>query len=108
MTPINDIATIQHMLLILKDRLDPTLWDETPLPVIAAPSDWLEEVARSLGAFDEDGSLLVPETIHGCSVVRRDELTEAVLIDHDGRVYPIRAGWAATAEPMAPSTIVLQ
>jgi len=34
-----------------------------------------------------------PGEIHGCAVIRNDEVTEPWLIDHDGKRYPILPKW---------------
>lgn len=108
MTPLHDLATIAHMLQFLKEKISPSQWSETPLPVIAAPRTWMLELARSMGATYEDADA-VPDTIHGCSVVEKNELERPVLIDHDGKVYPIQIGWAATAEgPQPPAPVTVQ
>lgn len=83
------IANVQHALQALKDRIPPEQWSETPLPVIAAPGWWMEEVRRELGV--EAG--FEPGEIHGCHVTRKDDVHEPVLIDHDGKVYPILPQW---------------
>lgn len=83
------IANVQHALQALKEKIDPTKWAETPLPVIAAPGWWLEDVRKELGV--ESG--FEPGEIHGCHVTRVDTLTEPMLLDHDGRLYPILPAW---------------
>lgn len=108
MTPLHDIGTIQHMLQFLKEKISPEKWSETPLPVIAAPRSWMLEVAQAMGARFEDADA-VPDMIHGCKVVEKNELARPILIDHDGRVYPIQQGWAATAEgPQPPAPVTVQ
>lgn len=88
------IANVQHTLQVLKERIPPNKWVETPLPVIAAPQRWLEAARAELGA-PEDTELC---EIHGCAVIRQDHLPEPVLIDHDGRVYPITPAWSQAQE----------
>lgn len=89
------IANVQHSLMALKEKIPPHKWAETPLPVIAAPSWWFKQVAEELGVADDDIEL---ESIHGCSVVRKDELPEPCLIDHDGKVYPLQPAWLKAKE----------
>lgn len=83
------IANVQHALMALKEKISPEKWSETPLPVIAAPSWWMEEVRKELGV--EPG--FEPGEIHGCHVSRVDTVHEPMLIDHDGRMYPILPAW---------------
>jgi hypothetical protein len=83
------IANVQHSLQALKELIPSNKWDETPLPVIAAPGWWMEELRTELGV--EPG--FEPESIHGCTVIRNDEVTEPWLIDHDGKRYPILPKW---------------
>lgn len=90
MSAVHAIANVQVALTILKEKIAPWLWCETPLPVIAAPKWWLDEVAVELGV--EEG--LEPASIHGCDIVRNDKISEPVLIDHDGTTYPIIPSWA--------------
>lgn len=89
MTTVHTIANVQHALMALKEKIPPHMWDETPLPVIAAPGWWMEEVRRDLGV--EPGH--EPAEIHGCAVLRNDDVPEPVLIDHDGKTYPILPAW---------------
>ena len=83
------IATVEHALQALKEKIEPHKWADTPLPVIAAPGWWLEEVRKDMGAE----ASLEPDTIHDCKVTRMDALTEPVLVDHDGKTYPILPQW---------------
>ena len=86
------VANVLHSLMILKEKIPPTQWVDTPLPVIAGPGWWLEEVRQEMGV--KEG--FEPGEIHGCSIVRNDELKEPCLIDHDGKVYPIFPQWMRT------------
>lgn len=88
-TAIYSIANVQHALQALKEQIAPEKWAETPLPVIAAPSWWLEDVRKELGV--EEG--FEPGEIHGCHVTRNDNVTEPVLVDHDGKTYSILPKW---------------
>lgn len=83
------IATVQHSLMALKEKIAPEKWSETPLPIIAGPSWWMDEIRQELGG--EEGLELAE--IHNCAVVRNDDLTEPVLIDHDGTRYSITPQW---------------
>ncbi len=83
------IANVQHSLQALKELIPPEKWGETPLPVIAAPGWWMEDLRAEMGV--EEG--FEPGEIHGCTVLRKDELTEPMLIDHDGKMYPILPKW---------------
>lgn len=83
------IANVQHALMALKERISPEKWSETPLPVIAAPGWWMEEIRKELGV--DPG--FEPGEIHGCHVSRVDTVHEPMLIDHDGRMYPILPQW---------------
>lgn len=83
----NTLYTLSQILLTLqelKERIHPAAWADTPLPIVAAPGSWIEQLAIDLGHPGE-----IPESIHGCSVVRKDELPDPVLITHDGKVYRI-------------------
>lgn len=109
MKSLNDVTTILHMLQYLKDKVPPQQWDETPLPVIAAPRWWMRQLAVEFcGDHMDDEHEIEPSRIHGCEIVCQDELDAPVMIDHDGRVYPIARGWAASTaglQPNAPSAI---
>lgn len=83
------IANVQHSLQALKELIPPEKWSETLLPIIAAPGWWMEELRKEMGV--EEG--FEPESIHGCSVMRNDEVTEPWLVDHDGKMYPILPKW---------------
>lgn len=83
------IANVQHSLQALKELIPPEKWCETPLPVIAAPVWWMEELRKEMNV--EEG--FEPGEIHGCAVIRSDEVTEPWLIDHDGKRYPILPKW---------------
>lgn len=83
------IANVQHSLQALKELIPPEKWSETPLPVIAAPGWWMEELRTELGV--DPG--MEPAEIHGCAVLRNDEVTEPWLIDWDGKRYPILPKW---------------
>ena len=83
------IANVQHALQALKEKIPPDQWGETPLPVIAAPGWWMEEVRQEMGVAPG----FEPGEIHGCHVTRQDSVPEPVLIDHDGKVYPILPAW---------------
>jgi hypothetical protein len=88
-TAIYTIANVQHALQALKGKIPPNEWSDTPLPVIVAPSWWLEDVREELGV--EAG--FEPGEIHGCHVTRNDHVTEPMLLDHDGKLYPILPAW---------------
>lgn len=83
------IANIQHSLQALKEKIAPEKWGDTPLPIIVAPGWWLEDVRKELGI--EPG--YEPESIHGCTVLRKEELTEPMLVDYDGSMYPLLPAW---------------
>lgn len=93
------IANVQHALMALKEKISPEKWSETPLPVIAAPGWWMEEVRKELGV--DPG--FEPGEIHGCHVTRMDTVTEPMLIDHDGRMYPILPQWMRAKNAAADS-----
>ena len=82
---ITQVAAIQVALHHFKEQIPPDQWDTTPLPIIAAPRAWMEELSQSLG--QEPG--MVPETIHGCSVVQHDGIGEPALVTHDGKAYKL-------------------
>lgn len=90
MSTVFAIANVQHALQALKEQISPEKWSETPLPVIAAPGWWMEEVRKELGG---EPGLEVAE-IHGCAVTRKDEINEPWLIDHDGKMYAILPQWS--------------
>lgn len=83
------IANVQHALQALKEKIPPDQWGDTPLPVIAAPGWWMEELRQEMGVAPG----FEPGEIHGCHVTRQDNVQEPVLIDHDGKVYPILPQW---------------
>lgn len=89
MSTVYAIGNIQHALQALKELIAPEKWGETPLPVVAAPGWWMEELRTEMGV--EQG--FEPGEIHGCTVLRKDELTEPMLIDHDGKMYPVLPQW---------------
>lgn len=89
MSNAHAVFNVGAALQILKEQIDPSKWSETPLPIIAAPHWWLEELRIELGA--DEG--MEPDTIHNCTVVRRDELEEPMLVDHDGKMYPVLPKW---------------
>lgn len=93
MSAVHTIAAVQVALTVLKEKIDPWKWSETPLPVIAAPKWWLDEVARELGVGEENE----PAEIHGCAVVRNDNVPEPVMVDWDGKTYPIIPQWSKAA-----------
>lgn len=88
-TTVYSVANVQHALQALKEQIPPEKWSETPLPVIAAPGWWLEEIRKENNV--EEG--FEPGEIHGCHVTRQDHLTEPMLIDHDGKMYPVLPQW---------------
>jgi hypothetical protein len=88
MSTTHAIANVQHSLMTLKEMIPPEKWSETPLPVIAAPAWWLDEVRKDMGLAD--GTIA---EIHGCAVTQVDALTEPKLIDHDGKTYSILPQW---------------
>ena len=90
MSTVFAIANVQHALQALKEQIPSDKWDETPLPIIAAPGWWMEDVRKELGG---EPGLEVAE-IHGCAVTRKDEINEPWLIDHDGKMYPILPQWS--------------
>lgn len=89
MSTVFAIGNVQHALQALKELIAPEKWSETPLPVIAAPGWWLEEVRKEMNV--EEG--FEPGEIHGCHVTRMDELDEPMLIDHDGKFYSVLPQW---------------
>ena len=89
MSTVYAIGNIQHALQALKELIAPEKWGETPLPVVAARGWWMEELRTAMGV--EQG--FEPGEIHGCTVLRKDELTEPMLIDHDGKMYPVLPQW---------------
>lgn len=93
MSTVHAIANVQHMLMALKESIPSEKWPDTPLPVIASPDWFIEDVAKDLGA---EAGLLV-DSIHGCRVIRNDNLQEPMLIDHDGKTYPILPAWQRAA-----------
>ncbi len=95
MSHVATIALIAERLQELKAKIPPEKWAETPLPVIAAPRAWCDEVVAEFGGQPGD----LPGEIHGCRVVVKDDITKPWLIDHDGTVYSI--------EPkLAPNPVV--
>ena len=83
------IANVQHSLMALKEKIAPDQWGDTPLPVIVGPSWWMADVANELGA--PPGTELAE--IHSCSVIRNDDMTEPMLLDYDGKLYPLLPQW---------------
>lgn len=93
-TAIYAIANVQHALQALKEQIPPEKWSETPLPVILAPSWWMEDLRNEMNV-EED---FEPGEIHGCHVTRNDDVTEPMLLDHDGKIYPILPKWMRAAK----------
>lgn len=98
MSTVYAIANVQHALQSLKELIAPERWVDTPLPVIAAPGWFLEEVRKEMGV--EEG--FEPGEIHGCHVTRVDTINEPVLVDHDGKTYPILPKWMRAAQVGGP------
>jgi len=92
---IYSIANVQHALMALKEKIAPEKWAETPLPVIVAPSWWMEEVRKEMNV--EEG--FEPGEIHGCHVTRTNHVDEPYLLDHDGIMYPILPAWLRASKP---------
>lgn len=88
------IAAIQVAIHQLKDTISPELWEDTALPVVAAPGSWLRQVAIEHGQPEGD----IPQYIHDCPVVQDDALDHPVLIAHDEKVYRIPEMPAAGGE----------
>lgn len=88
------LAAIKLALQHFKDKIPHHEWSDTPLPVIAAPMSWLRGLAASMGQPDD----ILPAQIHGCSVVRKDEINEPVLITHDGKAYKVSSFIAPPTE----------
>jgi hypothetical protein len=82
---VTQIAAILIALQYFKDKIPQPEWESTPLPIIAAPGSWLGSVRDFMGAAADE----VPEQIHGCAVVQKDELEWPVLIMHDGKAYRV-------------------
>ena len=93
-TTVYSIANVAHALQVLKEQIPPHKWAETPLPVIAAPGWWLEEIRKEMGV--EEG--FEPGEIHGCHVTRMDTVNEPFLIDHDGKRYAILPKWMRASQ----------
>lgn len=96
MSTVFAIANVQHALQALKEQIAPEKWSETPLPVIAAPGWWLEEVRKEMNV--EEG--FEPGEIHGCRVTRNDNLADPMLVDHDGKIYSVLPQWQRAAQPV--------
>lgn len=94
MSTVFAIANVLHSLQALKETVPPNEWSETPLPVIAAPGWWMRQVAEELGQPAD----LEPAEVHGCSVVRNDDISEPVLVAHDGKTYPVLPAWMRAKE----------
>lgn len=86
---VYSITNIGLALQVLKEKIAPELWSETALPVIAAPAWWMEQIRVELGAAEG----MEPDMIHNCKVIRNDDIDQPVLVDHDGKVYPIIPAW---------------
>lgn len=82
---VQQLAAIQVALQLFKDQIPHDQWEDTPLPIIAAPGAWLEEVH----AFADGQPGDVVAELYGCKVAREDSLTEPVLIKHDGKTYKV-------------------
>lgn len=79
------IAIIAERLQQLKAKIEPSKWAETPLPVIAAPRSWVDDVRAEFGGGEPEDFVL--DQIHDCKVVVQEGIEEPCLIDHDGKVY---------------------
>lgn len=101
---IEQVALVRALLPALKDKIDPTLWGETSLPIIVVPPPWAEEARLAL-APDAPDDVLIDE-IAGCKVIIDAEKapTHPILIDHDGKIYSLELTAAmlqAGAEPVS-------
>jgi len=94
------IANVQHSLHALKELIPPDKWSSTPLPVIAAPGWWMSDLCAEMGV----DAGFEPGSIHGCAVIRSDDVAEPWLIDHDGRRYPILPKWQRVKSIASDST----
>jgi hypothetical protein len=94
MSTVFAIANVLHSLQALKETVPPNEWSETPLPVIAAPGWWMRQVSEELGQPAD----MEPAQVHGCSVVRNDDIAEPVLVAHDGKHYPVLPAWMRAKE----------
>ena len=94
MSTPDTVSNILITLQALQETVPPSEWADTPLPVIAGPASWMEEVRRDLGV--EPGVVL--DSIHGCPVLENNALTEPTLITHDGKMYPALPGWMRAKE----------
>lgn len=85
----NVLITLQH----IKENLPLEVMQTAPLPVIASPQWWIDEVA--LVAAKDALSDEVPAgfEIHGCPVVLKSELDEPMMITHEGKCYPVLPQW---------------
>jgi hypothetical protein len=90
MHTLYDIAAIGNALQLLKEKIHPSKWAETPLPVIAAPGWWIERVSADFGGGEGD----TLDQIHGCKIVQQNALASPVLVDHDGKTYALEAATA--------------
>ena len=91
------VANVRHALMALKEKIEPSLWNETPLPVIVAPGWWLADLCREMNVEPGDGI----HSIHDCRVMESDHLTEPMLLDHDGKLYPILPAWMRAKQAAA-------
>lgn len=88
-------AQVLISLQAIQQSLDPVTWADTPLPVIAAPQSFIDELAAAAPPHDPATSTY---ELHGCQVVFEPNATEPVMIAHDGKVYPVLPEWLRTGK----------
>lgn len=84
-TLVEQLAAIQVALQLFKDQIPQAEWENTNLPIIAAPRAWLDDVAKFMQW--EPGQ--TPGEMYNCQVVEEPNVEEPVLIRHDGKIYKI-------------------
>ena len=95
MSTPDTVSNILITLQALQETVPPNEWADTPLPVIVGPASWMEEVRRELGV--EPGVVL--DSIHGCTVIEKNEVSEPMLLTHDGKLYPVLPAWMRAKAP---------
>lgn len=89
----NILRTVAH----LKSK-SPETYDKEPA-VVAAPTWWIDLVSKMLApvaaSYTDEATEL--DSVHGCKVIRRDDLPEPVTISAGGTTYPVLPAWARKA-----------
>lgn len=112
MSIADSVSQIFLSLQIIKESIDATAWNDTPLPIIVSPQWWIDEVAKQAALAGDIAPDVVPAgfEIHGCSVLLNEHAEEPLMITHDGKVYTVLPDWqrkdrGLVSAPVAPAPV---